>query len=149
MLGLALSEKQAPQVVSWLLASTAEKSEQRVIPTQGQLGTFDCPADELRLGHVRSERLHQAHMGRVLNEGPQGRFVLPCGERPESLGERAGKEPNSRASPALMPTASPLALYRGRTTAFANSSSAGGRRAARGTRPWGRESRMFATNLRA
>jgi len=91
MLGLALSEKQAPQVVSWLLASTAEKSEQGVIPTQGQLGTFDRPAHELRLVHVRSERRHQADMGRVLNEGPQGLFVLPCGERPESLGERGAR----------------------------------------------------------
>src|ERR1039458_10213084 len=67
------------------------KSAQRIIPTQGQLGTFDHPAHELRLIHVGSKRGHQAHMRRVLHEDTQGRLVLPSRERPEPLGEWPGE----------------------------------------------------------
>ena len=61
------------------------KSTQRVIPPKGQLRTFDRPAHEPRLGHMRSQRGHDAYMRWVLDEGPQRVRVLPRGECPESL----------------------------------------------------------------
>ena len=51
------------------------KSAQRIIQTQGQLRTFDRPAHELRLVHVRSERGHQAHM-RHYGEFFAGAFLV-------------------------------------------------------------------------
>jgi len=59
---------------------------------QRQVRAFDTPPDELRLVHVRSERGHDADMGRMLDEGPQRIFVLPSGERPESLRERTSQK---------------------------------------------------------
>ena len=65
---------------------------QRIVPTQWQVRAFNRPTHELSLAHVRSESGHDAHVRRMLYEGMQRGFILPSGERPESLGQRTRED---------------------------------------------------------